>query len=314
MNRYLILLVLGSALLGSGCLESDASEPPVVVEDNRAKMEIRLLEVRIDSLLGRNSELEEEARLKHEFLEEYVTLINGTLKDLETITRREGMIHQARMEIEASETSGSSSTGTIEQRVQDNLAAIESYIAESEKQREELERQRAELNRIARSRAVDVSSFEETIQKLNGLIEEKEQTIRTLRQEARTMLARIDNLSHENFVLVEENTDLREAYYVVGTRQELLQRGVIDRRGGFLSIGRKTRIDQFDADKFDGGTVETREIYMGRNVKKYQVLSNHRTNDALYRSETRDDGVYLTINNPEEFWKISRYLIVEVKR
>ena len=309
MNRVLVLIVFGCALVVSGCLESDASE--VLVEDNQRTL---VMEARVDSLQQRTSELEEEARLKHEFLEEYVTLINKTLKDLQAITEREGMIHQIHLEIEANE-SGDVATGrSIGQRIQDNLAAIEGYIEKSKQQREALERQRAELNRIARSRSVDVSSFEVTIRKLNELIEEKEQTVLALRREADIMLAHIDDLEQENTVLVEENTELREAYYAVGTRDDLLERGIIDRRGGFLRIGRKTRIDQLDAGDFSAVTVETDAIFIGQDLKKKQILSNHRTNPALYRFEERADGMVLTIANPEQFWKISRYLIVEVKK
>ena len=301
------LIVFGCALVVSGCLESDASE--ALVEDSQRTL---LLESHIDSLEQRTSELEEEARLKHEFLEEYVTLINKTLMDLEAITEREGMIHQIHLEIEANESRDPGRS--IGQRIQDNLATIEGYIEKSKQQREALERQRAALNRIARSRSVDVSSFEVTIRKLNELIEEKEQTILALRREADVMLAHIDDLEQENTVLVEENTELREAYYAVGTRDDLLERGILDRRGGFLRIGRKTRIDQLDAGNFSTVTVETDAIFVGQDLKKMQILSNHRTNRALFHFEKRDDGVYLMIEKPEDFWKISRFLIVEVKR
>ena len=307
MTRIFTLIVFGCALVVSGCLESDASD--TFAEDSERTL---LLESYIDSLEQRTSELEEEARLKHEFLEEYVTLINKTLRDLEAITEREGMIHQIHLEIEANESRDPGRS--IAQRIQDNLAAIEGYIEKSKQQREVLDRQRAELNRIARSRAVNVSSFEGTIRKLNELIEEKEQTILALRREADLMLARIDDLEQENTVLVEENTELREAYYAVGTRDDLLERGILERRGGFLRIGRKTRIDQLDASDFSTVTVETDAIFIGQDLKKVQILSNHRTNPALYRFEERADGMVLTIVNPEQFWKISRYLIVEVKK
>ncbi len=159
-----------------------------------------------------------------------------------------------------------------------------------------------------------MSSFNATIKQLNTLIEEKEETIRSLRAEAKTMLSRIRNLERERTVLVEENTELRESYFVVGTRAELMDKGIIDRKGGFLRIGRKTRIDQLDASNFSAATIETAEVFVGRGVKKYHILSNHRTNPALFSFEDRGGAVYLTISNPEEFWKISRYLIVEVKK
>ncbi len=81
-----------------------------------------------------------------------------------------------------------------------------------------------------------------------------------------------------------------------------------------MRIGRKTHIDQLDARDFSRVTVETDAIFIGQDLKKVLILSNHRTNPALYRFEERADGRVLTIVNPEQFWKISRYLIVEVKK
>ena len=121
-------------------------------------------------------------------------------------------------------------------------------------------------------------------------------------------------LSKRLFVGNHVDIELREAYYAVGTRDDLLERGIIDQRGGFLRIGRKTHIDQLDAGNFTAATVEIDMIFIGQDLKKMQILTNHRTNTALFHFEKRDGGIYLMIEKPEQFWKISRYLIVEVKK
>ncbi|MFQ5569580.1 MAG: hypothetical protein ACE5G0_07885 [Rhodothermales bacterium] len=310
MKNYLTLFLCGCGLLLAGCKNSDTSEP--VVEDNQQTV---ILQAQVDSLQARNVRLEEETRLRHEFLEEYITLVNQTLADLDALTQREGMLRQIRLDVQAGEAGSSEiGMGTIEQRVQDNLTAIERYIEESKKERDELGRQRDRLLRMAREREVHVSNLDLTIQQLNGLIEEKEQTILSLREEAQRMLTRIADLSHENTVLVAENTELRQAYYIVGTRTELEGHGIIDRRGGFLSLGRKTHLSEYDVRRFVSTNVERDKIFLGQDLKRYQILSDHRPHTSLYQFEEQDNKVYLAIANAEDFWKVSRYLVVEVRR
>ncbi len=308
MTRSFCLILCAAGLLAAGCAKSDAGA-------RLADAHVLALEARLDSITTQNAQLEEEARLNHAFLKEYTTLINRTLAHLDVITEREGMLRRIRLDIEAGEAgSWREGQGTIQQRLNDNLVAIERYIEESERQREELRRQHAELQRIARVPSVDNSGLTRTIERLNLLVEEQEKTILSLREEARRLQGRIAELKEANTELVEENTELRQAFYVVGTREELLQRGIIDRRGGFLSIGRRTHIDELDPRHFQAATVETREVFVGEHLKRYQILSHHRNSASLYAFERRGAAVYLAIHDAEAFWKISRYLVVEVKR
>ncbi len=307
MKRLYLILCLGCLLPVAGCGDTEAG-------DAVAASRLRTLQGRIDSLETHNAHLEDQARLQQGFLEEYVTLINQTLAHLDVITEREGMLRRIRLDIEAGEAGRwADGGGTIQERIDDNLAAIERYIAESERQRKELQLQHAELQRIARVPAMDGAGMTRTIERLNLLVEEQEQTILALREEARRLQGRIAQLKEANTELVEENAELRQAFYIVGTRDELTRKGVIDRHGGFLRIGRRTRIDELDPQHFRRANVDTDEIFVGRHLKRYQVLSNHKNDHTRYRFEQRGDAVYLSIHNPEQFWKISRYLVIEVR-
>ncbi|HMB92902.1 MAG TPA: hypothetical protein VKP65_18780 [Rhodothermales bacterium] len=298
--KHPILLLLAGVLLWSAC--SDAappiSPPAVRVTDNTQQL---------DSLRDRNAALTQELRLRTEFLESYTRIVNETLGQLEAISEREGLLRQIRLEMDGTESPATLQTATIQSRIQDNLAAIEHYIAESK-------RQQAALEEMTASPEADVSGLQSTIRTLSTLVREKERTIVAMREEAKRMLDRIASLGKANTRLVAENTELREAYFVVGTRDKLMADNIIDRSGGFLSIGRKTHLSELDARHFQTTTVETRTVPIGQNLTDYKILSPHQQREDLFSFDNRDGTIHLAIHNADAFWKLSRYLVIEIKR
>lgn len=260
----------------------------------------------LDSLRDRNDALAHELRLRTEFLEAYTRIVNETLGQLEAISEREGMLRQIRLEMDGSENPAALQTATIQSRIQDNITAIEQYIAESKKQQ-------AALTEMAKTPKVDVSGLQSTIRTLTTLVREKERTIAAMREEAEMMLDRIATLGRQNTQLAAQNTELREAYFAIGTRDDLMANNIIDQSGGFLSIGRKTHLSELNARHFQKTTVEASEVLVGQNVKEYKILSPHREREGLFSVEDREGTVYLTIHNVDAFWKLSRFLVIEVK-
>lgn len=305
MTRFMVVFLLGCSWLISGC--ADTSDGGAAMEQR-----VRVMEAYILDLQETNTDLQEESRLSHEVLQEYTEIINQTLSDLEAITKREDMLREIRLGLENSEVD--EHTGfTIRERINDNLAAIDAHIRSS-KRRSVAFDQALKDTLAALNLEGDIAGLEHTIRQLNRMIEQKEETIKALRAEAQNMLIHIADLSEENTVLVEENTELREAYYVIDTQDGLEEQGIIDQRGGFLSIGKQTQIGRLDAEKFDKINVDVAEIYVGADLKGYQVLSDHKTGKQWYSFGKRNNEIHLTIHNPEAFWKISRYLIIEVNR
>lgn len=305
MTRFIVVGMLGCWCLLTGC--ADTSDGGAAM-----KQRVNVLEAYVLDLQDTNTDLKEESRLSQEVLQEYTEIINQTLSDLEAITKRENMLREIRLGLESNEVD--ERTGfTIRERINENLAAIDAHIRSSKRRNVAFD-QALKDTLAALNFEGDIAGLERTIRQLNIMIEQKEETIKALRAEAQNMQIRIVDLSEENTVLVEENTELREAYYVIDTQDGLEKQGIIDQRGGFLSIGKQTQIDRLDAEKFDKIDIDVAEIYVGADLKGYQVLSDHKTSKQWYSFGKRNNEVHLTIHNPEAFWKISRYLIIEVNR
>lgn len=304
--RITFLGVALAALFLLGCADSSGKTDEAVERAERLEQHLQTLE-------QENASLRASTERKDEIFREYTRLINQTLHDLEGLTEREGILRQIRIDVEEGQAAGQGELRTIEDRLNDNLAAVENYIRESKRQREELQRMLEERDE-ERLPAADLEQMQTTIQRLSALVKEKEETIAALRRETTQLLARVDTLKQENRVLASRNTELRQAFYVIGTEDELEQKGIIKKDGGVLGIGRTTRIDDLDPNDFTSADVSLSEVFIGWDLDDYAILSDHRGSEHLYAFQKRDGEVYLSIVDPEAFWRISRYLVVEVGR
>lgn len=300
MRGFLGLILL--AALGAACADSSGR-----VEDAAPRLEA--LELRVAELEQENVRLLEQGSLKDEVFAEYTRLINQTLADMESLTRREGMLRQLRLDLESAE-GDQPQLHTIEDRLNDNMAAIETYIRESKRQRDQLRKMAEEQQRLPQ---VDIRGLETTIRQLTTLVEEKDRTIQALREDGEALLAQIGELQKENETLVEENSELRQVYYAAGTVQELAERGIVRREGGVLGLGRTTRLDKLHPDAFSLASMGLSELFVGKDLTWYEVLSDHRGRTDLYSFREKNGEVYLQIHNPEAFWHLSRFLVVEVR-
>ncbi len=108
------------------------------------------------------------------------------------------------------------------------------------------------------------------------------------------------------------NQDNNVVYYAVGTRKELLAKGIVDRKGGILGIGRVTTVNQtIVTDKYQRmNLLDANTLTFGNGTQKYSVLSNHVA--SSYRVEKSSDKYQLTVTDPELFRK-QKFLVIELR-
>jgi len=145
------------------------------------------------------------------------------------------------------------------------------------------------------------------IAELNGTIEQQAQTIAALQ-------ARLDEFDK---TLAAERSAASRAYYVIGTEDELVRKGVIVREGGtnllVKRIGRTlVPARQLDKSAFTPiDTREVREIDVPDTTKRYQIVSRQSLDEV--KVATREGTSFrgpLAIADAEKFWSPSKYLII----
>jgi hypothetical protein len=165
------------------------------------------------------------------------------------------------------------------------------------------------------------ATLESTVTTLQGMIETQKVTIAA-------MTAQIDTLNLQNAGLTSENTALKDTvtaentvFYVVGTKEQLKERGLVVEEGGsrvLFVLWRTgetlTPARELDATKFTAiDRRQTREIPLPYPDGRYRIVSRQ---DLQYLETPRDERGKITgtgslrIGSPSEFWKGSRFLII----
>jgi hypothetical protein len=168
------------------------------------------------------------------------------------------------------------------------------------------------LSRSADSLAVQNEAARTSIADLTAIIGTQRETIGAL-------TAQVDSLTTWNLVLADSvyhlTDDHNTAYYVVGTRAELLASGVIveDGHRAIPLIGRRTvqparRLPLQEFTSID--RTETRRIPLPHPERQYTIVSRQDlTQLAGGFGKGEVDGA-IEIASPERFWEPSKYLIV----
>ncbi len=203
-------------------------------------------------------------------------------------------------------------------RVQDltaRLKANESRLAASQKRLRQLTSQSDSLKGF-------VTDLQATLDGLNATLESQRTTIATMEADLTGARQQVSTLSTEKAELTDTvsviTTRENTAYYIIGTRSELKDRGIIKEAGGtrFLIFTRTGEVlkpgDNLDPSAFTA--VDRRnvtEIKLPDPMKEYQLVTNQNIAysniplDANYRVKGS-----LQITSPDRFWGQHKFLIL----
>lgn len=150
------------------------------------------------------------------------------------------------------------------------------------------------------------------IDRLTKQLEDKDQEIQALRSELEQKNVALKTLFSEYNDRIKDLGDqqrvINTAYYAFGTMKELKDKGVLTKEGGFIGINKQVRLsDQMNKSYFTKIDItEFTELSLG--AKKAKLITNHPA--GSYQLSGEKTAMKLSISNPEEFWSISKYLVV----
>jgi hypothetical protein len=186
---------------------------------------------------------------------------------------------------------------------------------------------RAKNAKIRNARLLaQIATYRQNIEDLKAAAEqqriEQEAVIELQRAQIESLSGQVTDLSGQAASLRDTVADLtrykNRVYYAIGTKDELLESGVVTKEGSkFLFFGgtrlepaRKPNLDAFTAiDK-----TQTLSIPLPRSDKKYRIVSRQSpeflSGDVNEKGEVRGA---VEIASPEEFWSASKLLILVEK-
>jgi hypothetical protein len=148
------------------------------------------------------------------------------------------------------------------------------------------------------------------IAELSAKVQEQASTIASLE-------LRVDSLITETKVMGER---YYRAYYVIGSEDELIQKGIIQHEGGanflLVRLGRTLQPARaLDPELFTAiDRRDVREIPLPDTTKKYALVSRQNLDNAEVRERDKAEfRGHLRIPDSEAFWGTSRFLILVTK-
>lgn len=210
--------------------------------------------------------------------------------------------------------------GTKEQLMKDVEAiqgAIKGYQEEIEKLRKDKRLQSAQFKKRLNAMQKELKEKAEIIESLSTQIEEKNAQIVLQTKQIASLDEVVSNLKNEVAELHQEGVSLKakvadqeaeiySVYYIVGSKQELIDAGVMTKGGLF-----KSSKVSYQSEKNAFVKIDLREISeINTNAKKAKVMSIHPK--GTYAFVENDGEMVLNISNPAEFWEQTKYLVIQV--
>lgn len=166
-------------------------------------------------------------------------------------------------------------------------AKLEEMVNNYNKQLEDKQKQIDELRAQLAERDIKIAEQGEQINALNTSVNDLNQKNE---EKARTVAA--------------QDKELNTAYYVFGTKKELREQRI-------LKSGDVLKSNDFNKDYFTRIDLRvTKQIRL--YSKSAKLMTNHPTGSYTLEKDAQNQYV-LRINNPQEFWSVSKYLVIIVK-
>ncbi len=190
----------------------------------------------------------------------------------------------------------------------DILAADKAKLRSLNGQVSRLSKQNKELQNFVANLESRIAEQEAQIQSLTKELEKKNATIKSLEKDV-AGLKEADKKKNKQIAEIQD--EQHTAYFAIGTKKELRAKNLVDRKGGFIGLGKSTVLannSDFAAfTKID--TRNTQEIPLtGQKVK---IVTPHpESSYSLEGDEKRPTSIRIV--NPDLFWKASKCLVIMV--
>lgn len=251
-----------------------------------------------DSLNAVNSNLNGKLSEKEEALQEFIASFNEIQENLNTIKEKEKIV---------TSISKAGDVRNKEDQIKEDIQAIYDLMAKNKNRI-------GSLSEKLKKSTLRIEGLQKMIDNLQNSLNQKDGEIADLKSQVEGLNIDISNLKaniEETEKAVAEKTEvIQTAYYAFGTTKELKAKNIITKEGGFIGMGKSTKIkEDFNRDYFTKINIaNTTVINIG--AKKAKIITNHPS--SSYKLVGDKTVEKLEITNPDEFWSASKYLVIVI--
>ena len=284
-----LFLLITAGIVAYTLYNRERAEQLALMESQRQSFE--------DMLIARDSTINE-----------WMLTLDQIEENLETILQKENLISVQSTDAEF----------TPDRKVQilDDIKQINTLLDLNKKKI-------AALNAELKKSGGAIKGFQERISELEMSIKQRESEITDLKMalvnknfEIEQLNTRMTDLqitiAHQDEEISNQIDEMNTAYLAYGTYKDLKEKGIVSKEGGFLGLGKKESLVEDFADSLFSQVDITDLRSIPVNSKDARLITEHPTNSYELIHEEEDKIAYIEIKDPEIFWKISKYAVVEI--
>jgi len=251
----------------------------------------------------RSAKPEDDPQQQH--MESMMAILTQVQKNLARIQQKEAVVERLSSDIEKQDSRDADRIGkdiySSIRFIDSTLSASKALIATLEEENRKSLYRVASLDKLTSEMKTAINDRDTEVRKLKGQVQR-------LSSEVSSLMKTVDVL--DDFIQ-EQGDQIYTAYYIAGTFEELVSRGVLVKINPLEKFfGNQYRISpDFNVRLFKKLDItETRDIFFSRPLKSLKIITPHTT--GSYELAGGSTSSLLLIRDENEFWKKSRCLVV----
>jgi len=262
------------------------------------------MEKKVSDLQQENGQLTQDLATRDQYIEDIVSSINNVYGDLETARAKEKQILK---ETQSPEGTKMLTSAEVRQQVLHRISDISSVLAENRKRI-------VGLQVKLRSSRKQFESLNAMVASLKQTLEEREQNVTQLESRLKELTMTVEEKTKEvvekEATIHNQQNQLNTAYYIVGTKKELEEKGIIHDEGGFLwGLLGSTTVLSSDFEPSYFSTVDKTQLMNLPIEGRINEIIPARSQDYYQTESDENNSTTLRIVEPRKFWQ-NNYLVI----
>ena len=242
------------------------------------------------------------------------SMINQWLLSFDEIEKNLNVIKEKEKLISVKSSDTEVSKNRKEQILED-IKSINTLIEQNKKKIASLSAQLKASGGTIKGLQTRIASLEESMVQYESEIADLQNTLVTKDSEIGQLnnhvVALNDTITRKVETINVQTGKLHQAFLASGTYKDLKEKGLVIKDGGFIGLGRKQFLVEDFSDSLFTEIDITTMTTIPVNSKDVRFITEHPSSSYELVKENDKQIAYISITNPDEFWKITKYAVVE---
>lgn len=284
-----LLLVIGAFVVNS--MFKNEQKKNVAIVENQKRSYTQLLTSR-DSVLN-----------------EWMTTFDQIEKDLAKVKEKENIISTKSNDQEFSKDK--------KQQILKDIEYVNTLLDQNKKKIAGLTSQLKNLGGTIKGLNVKIAELEESMKQRETEVADLKVSLSQKDFEIGQLNTRMSDaqvaIAQKDEKITNQTAEINKGFVAYGTFKTLKAKGLVSKEGGFLGLGKKESLHQDFSDSLftQVNITETKSIPV--NAKAAKLITDHPTGSYELVRDKDNKIASIEIKDPEQFWKISKYAVVEIK-